>query len=381
MKKDNNNVSIINEQNNNESSKEKDDSILSNPDLTSFKNEYDTKKEGKYRIGRWTKEEHIKFLKGIIKYGNDWKMVEKIVKTRTSSQSRSHAQKFFLKFKNFDEKSLYEFIAGEFCLGIFLDKQLIKLNLEERKKLVNTFISNSNLFENSKNKRRKKRNNKNNPMEDYNKLFRIESKDDNKSFHSDEDEDEISSTSNKNFLKQKTKRKKIFKVVKCIRYKYSKDCIKNLDKNINKNIKMKFHVQKNKSEKNSNNTGNNNNNLSEMKGNYIINNNIININNTKNLDLNSLNIFNCNINTININNINYINNSNETNKNICENSDKNIIDNNNFLSFSQKNLSYDFLRNSYKNSFEPNLLDDENDEDDELSSLYKQNKTLFVSPL
>ena len=53
-----------------------------------------------YNSGRWKREEHHKFLEGLIKYGNDWKMVQQIIKTRTSSQSRSHAQKFFLKLRN-----------------------------------------------------------------------------------------------------------------------------------------------------------------------------------------------------------------------------------------------------------------------------------------
>ena len=53
----------------------------------------------KLSVGRWTKEEHIKFLKGLIEYGCDWKMVHKIVKTRSRAQSRSHAQKYFVKMK------------------------------------------------------------------------------------------------------------------------------------------------------------------------------------------------------------------------------------------------------------------------------------------
>ena len=363
-----------------------------NSEVSMESNEQSINGETKYRRGRWTEEEHRNFLKGIIKYGNDWKMVEKIVKTRTSSQSRSHAQKYFLKFKNLveyynlNEKSLYEFITGDFSLSFFFDKQFIQLSLEEKKKLVNTFITNIDLFSKSKNKRRKKSidKNKNIPTDDCNKIFKIESKDDNKSFHSDEDEDNendnISSLNDKNVLNNKTKRNKIFNVVKCTKYKYSEEYMKNLDNKINKNIKLKFLVQKNKSEKNSNNKGNNNKGNSKMNNNYIINNNIININNTNNLDLNVLNIFNYNINTININNINYINNNNnESNKNIFENSEKNIIDNNNnFLSFSQKYLSYDFLRNSNNN----NLNIFENDEEDELSSLSNnKNKTIFVSPL
>ncbi len=50
--------------------------------------------------GRWTKEEHNKFIEGIIKYGSDWKKIQKHVSTRTSTQARSHAQKFLLKLRN-----------------------------------------------------------------------------------------------------------------------------------------------------------------------------------------------------------------------------------------------------------------------------------------
>ena len=98
---------------------------IENSEVSNESNEQSINDENKYRRGRWTEEEHKNFLKGIIKYGNDWKMVEKIVKTRTSSQSRSHAQKYFLKFKNLveyynlNEKSLYDFITGEYSLSFF----------------------------------------------------------------------------------------------------------------------------------------------------------------------------------------------------------------------------------------------------------------------
>ena len=52
-----------------------------------------------FNNGRWSDEEHKKFLEGILKYGNEWKKVQKIIKTRSSTQARSHAQKFFLKIK------------------------------------------------------------------------------------------------------------------------------------------------------------------------------------------------------------------------------------------------------------------------------------------
>lgn len=56
--------------------------------------------------GRWTKEEHEKFLLGsfcpdvgLEVYGKNWKKIEEIVQTRNGSQIRSHAQKFFLKLQ------------------------------------------------------------------------------------------------------------------------------------------------------------------------------------------------------------------------------------------------------------------------------------------
>ena len=63
--------------------------------------------------GRWTMEEHNKFIEGIIKFGSDWKKIEKYLTSRTSTQARSHAQKFLVKLKNLE----------------FLKKKNIDLNL------------------------------------------------------------------------------------------------------------------------------------------------------------------------------------------------------------------------------------------------------------
>ena len=48
---------------------------------------------------RWTRSEHIRFLQALILYGRDWRSVQKYVRTRSSTQSRSHAQKFLAKIK------------------------------------------------------------------------------------------------------------------------------------------------------------------------------------------------------------------------------------------------------------------------------------------
>ena len=49
--------------------------------------------------GRWELNEHIRFLKGCLQFGNNWKKIESYVKTRTSAQVRSHAQKYLYKLK------------------------------------------------------------------------------------------------------------------------------------------------------------------------------------------------------------------------------------------------------------------------------------------
>jgi SHAQKYF class myb-like DNA-binding protein len=52
-----------------------------------------------YNSGRWKPEENERFIQALLKYGNEWKSVQKHVVTRSSSQTRSHAQKFFVKIK------------------------------------------------------------------------------------------------------------------------------------------------------------------------------------------------------------------------------------------------------------------------------------------
>ena len=58
-----------------------------------------TKESVYYNTGRWSEEEHLKFLEGILEYGNEWKKVQNLIGTRSSTQARSHAQKFFLRIK------------------------------------------------------------------------------------------------------------------------------------------------------------------------------------------------------------------------------------------------------------------------------------------
>ena len=49
--------------------------------------------------GRWSFDEHIKFIEGIILFKNNWVKVAKYVGTRGPIQARSHSQKFYFKLK------------------------------------------------------------------------------------------------------------------------------------------------------------------------------------------------------------------------------------------------------------------------------------------
>lgn len=55
------------------------------------------KKDSCFNTGRWQPEEHQRFIEALLKFGNDWKNVQKFVGSRSSTQARSHAQKFFVK--------------------------------------------------------------------------------------------------------------------------------------------------------------------------------------------------------------------------------------------------------------------------------------------
>jgi len=54
-------------------------------------------KEKTLGVGNWTEKEHELFLEAMTKFGNDWTKVCKYIGTRTPSQARSHAQKFYNK--------------------------------------------------------------------------------------------------------------------------------------------------------------------------------------------------------------------------------------------------------------------------------------------
>lgn len=54
-------------------------------------------KKNLFNTGRWDAIEHTMFLTGITKYDRDWKRVQQGIGTRSTTQVRSHAQKYFAK--------------------------------------------------------------------------------------------------------------------------------------------------------------------------------------------------------------------------------------------------------------------------------------------
>ena len=65
----------------------------------------ETDSNNKKNIGRWTKEEHLRFIESLKLFGKSWKKVEEHVGTRSGAQIRSHAQKFFNRLSKDNSKS------------------------------------------------------------------------------------------------------------------------------------------------------------------------------------------------------------------------------------------------------------------------------------
>ena len=117
-----------------------DDNITSNSSLKS---------------GRWSEEEHQKFIEGILEYGNEWKKVQKIIKTRSSTQARSHAQKFFLRIKKSlnelsrnsnDENKGNNYDKNNIDIEVILNYVIDIISNEKRKKIELTNIQKERLI-------------------------------------------------------------------------------------------------------------------------------------------------------------------------------------------------------------------------------------------
>lgn len=74
-------------------------------------------------LGRWTQDEHERFLAGLKLYGKNWYKVQQHVGTRKAEQVRSHAQKFFKLMKKTGTKvEIYEPVEQEPVLLFKVEK-------------------------------------------------------------------------------------------------------------------------------------------------------------------------------------------------------------------------------------------------------------------
>ena len=301
----------------------------------------------KFSVGRWTKEEHNNFLKGMKEYGNDWKMLEKLIKTRSRSQIRSHAQKYFVRLRKKVKSQYMKFNAKNLINYVF--NTIKKFNggkpvtVNQRKRALNVIISNFRNFGKDE-------------IESCNMLVNetkiINSQKDGNKSTFDEEECNKSIISEKNdiiieinnsnieniknvqenkmmFCNKKRKNNSlvniIFKINKVIKYKYTNNFNK-INENSNRQIfwnlkKSKIKKSKNKTKSknkfnhniiypiisesyNINNINDNTNNFNNLICNISINNDMskinINFNNKDNMDC----FTNNNFNTNNNNNIN-----------------------------------------------------------------------------
>ena len=113
--------------------------------------------------GRWSKNEHKRFLEAIKLYGKNWQKVHKYVGTRNPTQARSHAQKYFAKLErsriSSDEFKTQEATPTTTIIqksnltanddkpyNIEVDSLKDKILWQEKKKLTNTEIPETSLL-------------------------------------------------------------------------------------------------------------------------------------------------------------------------------------------------------------------------------------------
>ena len=331
---------------------------------TSKEIENNDSNSNEYNSGRWTNEEHQKFIEGIFKYGNEWKRVQSIIKTRSSTQARSHAQKFFLRMKKeinpkilSDENLLLQYIIN----STNKSNNYTTLTNEQKERLFSVIRSNLKPEENQ---------NKNNNLNNSLNLNKKE-KDGDSGLNDINEEEESNLGYNKDNLINKKldlnnigekrkitfcsrKRKnssdyilnpndnKIFSIKKDLTHKKSMEIAKSGNNFINKLAKNNTEIKQQYNELNNNYNYINNSLISNNINNNLINNDKYINNNKCGGNFNNFN--NNNPNYIIQNNIyNIINNFNGINNQTNFNSNINV--NNNPINISQNNFQNNNLNN------------------------------------
>ena len=95
-----------------------------------------------FNKGRWSSDEHLKFLRAYVNFGKKYNQSQKYIGSRNSMQIRSHAQKFFLKLKTL-RNDKFDF-SNDNIKNLSNVFEIIKANnetnIENNEYIVNTLI-------------------------------------------------------------------------------------------------------------------------------------------------------------------------------------------------------------------------------------------------
>ena len=322
-----------------------------------LKENENTDSNNEYNSGRWTNEEHQKFIEGILKYGNEWKKVQSIIKTRSSTQARSHAQKFFLRMKKeisptilSDSNQLLEYIINTSNIS----SNNTNLTQEQKDRLFSVIRSNLKSDDNQN-----KVNNNQYNKEGGKGLDYIVEEDDNLAYNNENicnkkvNMNEIGEKRKITFCSKKRKNSsdyilnindnKIFNIRKDMTHRKSMDITKSTDNFINKLSEQKRLEDKNRFNEINNFNNNIKNINNNINSNYINNDKFIN----KNCNFNSFTNYN---NTNFIIQNNYYNIINNYNNNFNNNGINNSINNSQLPNYQNTYLSNDSINSDNNNN-------------------------------
>ena len=111
-------------------------------------NLFDDLEKGDINEGRWSSEEHIKFIKAFVYFGKKYKLIQKYISSRNCHQIRSHAQKFVLRIKSLKNKD-YDFSNYNInSLSDIIDiiEANNKTNTNNKEYIINTLIDISEII-------------------------------------------------------------------------------------------------------------------------------------------------------------------------------------------------------------------------------------------
>ena len=104
--------------------------------------------KGHINEGRWSSEEHIKFIKAFVYFGKKYRLIQKYISSRNCHQIRSHAQKFVLRIKSLKSKD-YDFSNDNIkSLSDIIDiiEANNKTNTNNKEYIINTLIDISEII-------------------------------------------------------------------------------------------------------------------------------------------------------------------------------------------------------------------------------------------